>query len=154
MTGGRMIVLSSEAMRSLQQNLYKKFSTGASVIILEMGISYGSTLFDEIYKQSKLTPDSEPVTLRSFTQILFKSGLGKIAFSGDLEFGRALEVTVNNCAFCVKNVSENECNFLRGVIMATMTKMFSKQYKSTVACSILQSGEHVCKIELVANKQN
>ncbi|MDA4111631.1 MAG: hypothetical protein OK439_03775 [Thaumarchaeota archaeon] len=153
LTGGRMVVLSSEAMRSLQEGLYKKFSTGASVIILEMGVSYGSMLFNEIEKQSKATPESEAVSLRLLTQNLFKEGFGKIAFTGDLESGQALQVLVTNCAFCTKSVSENKCNFLRGVIISMTTRLFSKQFKSNVVCSISQSAEHICKIELVAVKQ-
>src|SRR5271166_1498403 len=122
-------------MRSLQENLYKKFSTGASVIILEMGVSYGNKIFDEIYKQSKLTPESEPVTLRSIAQILFKSGFGKITFTEDTESGRKLNVVVTYCAFCLSSLPENNCNFLRGVILATTGRMFSKQFKSVVVCS-------------------
>ncbi len=148
---GRALVLSAEAMRSMQDRLYKKFSTGASVIILEMGLSYGSMVFELLEKNSKRTPESEPVTARSISQLLFKEGLGKISFSGDMDSGRKLAFVINNCAFCGnKDLGEN-CNFLRGIIVALTSGVFQKQYKSKTSCSETSgTHEHLCKIELVS----
>jgi hypothetical protein len=149
MTGGRMVILSADAVRSLQEGLYEKFSTGASVILLEMGFSYGSMLFKLLEGNATSTPESEPLTLRYVIQTLFKGGFGKISFTGDSDSGKSLSFLVHNCAFCEASVTENNCNFLRGVLSATMTGLFRRQYKTSGACSVQQNGDHACRIDLV-----
>ena len=144
-----MLVLSADAMRSIQDRLYRKFSTGASVIILEMGSSYGSMVFELLDKKSKLTPESEPLSLRGISQVLFKEGFGKVSVSGEIDAGRTLSFLINSCAFCGSKLVVNDCNFLRGIVAALAGGLFQKQYKSSVTCSTSQSTrEHCCKIDL------
>jgi hypothetical protein len=151
MMGGRMLVLSADAVKLMQDRLYKKFSTGASVIILEMGLSYGSMVFELLDKKSKQTQESEPLTARSISQVLFKEGLGKFSFSGDLENGRNLSVSINNCAFCGNGDLGDNCNFLRGIVVALTGGLFQRQYKSKISCSVSQTTrEHLCQIDLVS----
>jgi hypothetical protein len=88
LTGGRMIILSAEALRSVEDGLYGKFSTGAAVILLEMGFAYGTTLYKVLDANAKSSPDSDPLTLRYVIQTLFKGGFGKISFIEDTESGK------------------------------------------------------------------
>jgi len=140
--------MNAEAMKSLEEGLYRKFSTGASVIILEMGFSYGSMLYDQLDKKSKLGPEAEPLSFRLIMQILFKDGLGKITATGDTDSGKLLLFKVANCAFCDAKISDVNCNFLRGILAAMMTGLYRRPYKSSIKCFILD-GAHSCEIELV-----
>jgi predicted hydrocarbon binding protein len=149
LTGSRMVILSADAFRSLEDGLYKKFSTGASVIILEMGISYGSRLFDILDKKAKTSPDADPVSFRNIMQILFNGGVGKISFSGDLDSAREMTFTVSNCAFCGRDAVESNCNLLRGMLTGLMNSLYRKQHKSNLKCST-ENGNHFCKIDLTA----
>ena len=47
-THRRMLVMGSDSWASLQDGLYKRFSTGASIIIQEMDSSLGEMLFDSL----------------------------------------------------------------------------------------------------------
>jgi len=147
LTGGRMIILSADAFRSLEEGLYKKFSTGASVIILEMGMSYGSMLFEILDKKAKASPEADPVNFRSAMQLLFNSGVGKISFTGDLDSGKEISFMISNCAFCDRDLIENNCNLLRGVLIGLMNNLYRRQHKSSLKCSV-QNGAHVCKVDL------
>ncbi|HYB03297.1 MAG TPA: hypothetical protein VED17_02465 [Nitrososphaerales archaeon] len=147
LTGGRMVILSADAFRSLEDGLYKKFSTGASVIILEMGISYGSRLFDILDKKAKSSPEADPVSFRSIMQILFNGGVGKISFAGDLDSGKEITFTVSNCAFCGRDTIESNCNLLRGMLAGLMNSLYRRQHKSNLKCST-ENGNHTCKIDL------
>lgn len=146
LTGGRMIILSADAFRSLEEGLYKKFSTGASVIILEMGTSYGSMLFDILEKKAKSSPDADPVSFRSIMQTLFHGGVGKIVPTGDLALGKEISFVIQNCAFCGID-TENNCNLLRGILAGLMNSLYRRQHKTSLRC-LFENGTHVCKIDL------
>lgn len=143
-----MIILSAEAFQSLESGLYKKFSTGASVIMLEMGVSYGSMLYDIMEKKAKSSPESDPVNLRNIMQILFNGGLGKITVEGDLDSGKEIVFKISNCAFCSKDTSDSNCNLLRGMLVGLMSNLVRRQLKSGLKCSI-ENGSHCCKIDII-----
>jgi hypothetical protein len=44
LTGWRMLLLSSDAWKSLEDGIYSKYSSNGSLIILQMGFSYGSNI--------------------------------------------------------------------------------------------------------------
>jgi hypothetical protein len=147
-TGWRMLLLSSEAWASLQDGLYRKFSTGASLIILEMGFSYGGVLFDSLSRTAMANPESDPPKLHDLSHLMFKEGCGKLKVSGDIEKGRNLSFEIRSCVFCEgKNAEEYKCNFVRGIVLGLSTGLYHKQYKSMVDCIKDQEG-HLCKIEL------
>ncbi len=70
--------MTSDALSSLQDGLYRKFSTGASVIILEMGFSYGFMLFDSL-KQISTTkgPEADPPSAKTLVELMMKTGCGR-----------------------------------------------------------------------------
>jgi hypothetical protein len=149
LTGGRMIILSAEALRSVEEGLYGKFSTGAAVILLEMGFAYGMTLYRVLEANAKSSPDSDPLTLRYVIQTLFKGGFGRISFMEDTESGKKFSFTVHNCAFCGHDLADNDCNFLRGVLSASVANLLGREYKSSTSCSVDANQNHVCAIELL-----
>ena len=142
-------MMSSGAWGSLQDGLFRKFSSGASVIILEMGFSYGSMLFDSLNKDAMANPESDAPSVRDLEELMMKTGCGKLVMSGDLEKGSHLSLVAKSCVFCEgKNAEEYQCNFLRGIVLGLSTGLYAKQYKSVVKCSREADG-HICKIELV-----
>lgn len=144
-----MIVLTSDAFLSLEEGLYRKFSTGASVIILEMGFSYGSVLFESLNKAAMASKDSDPPNEKSLAELLMKTGCGKLSIEGDIEHGTELSFSVKNCAFCGNRAHEFGCNFLRGIILGLSTGLYAKQYKSRVECVQERDGTRVCLIDLL-----
>jgi len=141
--------MSSDAWGSLQEGLYRKFSTGASVIILEMGFSYGTMLFDSLNNAAMANHESEAPSLNDLEQLMMKTGCGKLKISGDLEKGSHILLVARSCVFCEgKNAVEYQCNFLRGIVLGLSTGLYAKQYRSLVNCSREADG-HVCKIELI-----
>ncbi len=142
--------MGSDGWDSLQEGLYKKFSTGASVIILEMGFSYGKT----VASQSAMDDQSGEARARSIANLcglITNAGWGTLSLSGDLEEGSNIVVFVKNCVFCNKNHPAYPCNFLRGVGLGLATTLFQQPFKSSSNCSVGKE-EHYCKIELQASK--
>ena len=148
-TNSRVLLVGSDGWDSLQEGLYKKFSSGASVIILEMGISYGTT----VASQSVLDSQSGESRARSIAHLwglITNAGWGTLSLSGDLEEGSNIVVFVKNCVFCNKNHPNYPCNFLRGVGLGLATALFQQPYRSSSNCSVKE--EHFCKIELQAEQ--
>jgi len=144
-----MVLLASDAFSSLQDGLYRKFSTGASVIILEMGFSYGSVLFESLNRVAMTKgTEADPPNIKSLVELMMKTGCGKLTIEGDVERGSRLSVTAKNCVFCEGRDPEYTCNFLRGIVLGLSTSLYAKQYKSEVDCKPI-NGEHVCRIELL-----
>jgi predicted hydrocarbon binding protein len=140
--------LSSDAWSSLQDGLYRKFSTGASLIILEMGFSYGGLLFDSLSNAAMANPESDPPNIQDLAHLMFKEGWGKLKVTGDLEKASDISFEIRSCVFCEgKNADEYKCNFVRGIILGLSTGLFHKQYKSVVNCVTNNDG-HLCMIRL------
>jgi len=147
LTGWRMLLLSSDAWMSLEDGIYSKFSNNGSLIILQMGFSYGSNI------AMKLAPsDSEQERIildpAFLTQVVMRAGWGIVSFTGDVDQGAHFSITIKNCVFCnAKN--SYPCNFLRGIMLGLATKMYRREYLSSTSC-IVETEKHVCKIELVS----
>jgi hypothetical protein len=140
-----MLVMGSDSWRSLQDGLYRRFSTGASVIILEMGFSLGEMLFDasSLDKSQSRTP-----SVQDLGDLLFRTGCGNLHVSGEVERGSDLSLSIRNCVFCESEKAEEyKCNFVRGIALGLSTKLYKKEYKSYVVCSGDHQG-HLCKITL------
>ena len=147
-TRRRMLVMGSDSWASLQDGLYRRFSTGASVIILEMGCSLGEMLFDSLNVSASEKPESKTHSVQELGNLMFRTGCGKYNISGDLERGSSLIFNIRNCVFCEnKNAEEYKCNFVRGIAVGLSTGLFRKEYKSMVDCISDHQG-HLCKIKL------
>jgi hypothetical protein len=147
--GWRVLLMTSDALSSLQDGLYRKFSTGASVIILEMGFSYGSMLFESLNQMATIKgPEADPPNAKALVELMMKTGCGKLTIEGDTERGNNLTVTAKSCVFCEGRSPDYTCNFLRGIVLGLSTGLYAKQYKSRVDCKQINN-EHVCHIELL-----
>jgi len=165
LTGWRMLLMSADSWRSLQNGLYRKFPDKASLIILEMGFDYGSNLAAAILGEnarSKKTSDASghddlptsppsPNLIASIlTETVRRVGWGVLSISGELQSGTAVSFTVDNCGFCAQTSSSDyPCNFFRGTALGIATRFYSKEYISSTSCAN-QNGLHQCKINLVS----
>ena len=144
MTNSRVFLVGSDGWDTLQEGLYKKFSSGASVIILEMGLYYGSTVASTSVIDSQ-SGESRARSIANLCGLITNAGWGTLSLSGDLEEGSNIVVFVKNCVFCNKNHPNYPCNFLRGVGLGLVTALYQQPYKSSSNCSVKE--EHFCKIE-------
>jgi hypothetical protein len=151
--GWRMFMLSSNGWVALRNELYKKFSSGAEVILVDMGRSYGSTVVAELQKQKggkyqESLSDHRPDP-RIFSRLATASGWGRVSLSGDLDGGKHFSVTVANCVFCGREESfSHGCPFLRGVSLGIASSLFRGEYSVLETCSVDKNQQHLCKFEI------
>jgi hypothetical protein len=112
-------MLSSKSWIALSNQLYEKFSSGAEVILFDMGVSYGSDLVESLASRSGTSHDKSKPDPHDFNQIAVKSGWGRVILGGDVEYGSHLLVTVEDCAFCARDafISLKTILTLRGRIL-------------------------------------
>jgi predicted hydrocarbon binding protein len=147
LTGRRVFMLSTNSWSALNDELYKRFSTGAGVIFFEMGKSYGSDVGDTIIRRA----ESKDIKLdpRDFSYLVTKAGWGKVTLEGELARGSRLSVLVTSCAFCEGDEGlQYNCPFLKGMGIGVFATLYKRDYDITAACSRNSKGEHICKFEL------
>jgi hypothetical protein len=149
LTGWRMLMLSCDSWVSLEDGIYNKFPDKGSLIVMQMGFSYGSNLAEKIGTLDPKTGRTFRLDPTYLVQIMTKAGWGLISFTGDLSRGTHFSITIRNCVFC-KKLHSYPCDFLRGVILGLATKMFGQEYLSSTSCGADKDGEHVCHIEITA----
>src|ERR1700730_3723706 len=142
----RVFVLGSQAWASLLSTVYGKFSTGAAVILYDMGKPYGV----EIAKDLEL---KRTLTARDISKIGKVSGWGNYSVQGDFEFGRFFKFIIKNCVFCLFGTVHEPCQFTRGTMEGMASAIFNTQYDSHVQCSDWLSPNHVCEIVLKDRKK-
>jgi hypothetical protein len=140
-TNRRMFLMNSEEWVALRRGLYDKFSSGASVILFDMGVSYGSKIISSLKQLDSKNGAPELAKLGA------RSGWGKVIPTGDLEEGSKITLHIQNCVFCGEDDSKEECNFLRGVSSAIASSLYGREYKSSTKCTT--NGSHVCRVDLV-----
>jgi predicted hydrocarbon binding protein len=142
-----MLIMGSDSWASLRDGMYRKFSSGASVIIQEMGTQVGIILFEA--SKSSAKADSEPMTPKFLGQTMYRLGCGRYDVSFDPEKGGGnLVFTIKNCVFCEgEKAIEHKCNFVRGLAVGFISKLFGVEYDSAVDCR-KNNDEHVCVISL------
>jgi predicted hydrocarbon binding protein len=143
-TGPKSFRMNANGWLALTRDLYDKFSSGAAVILYDMGLSYGSAFM------SSLDRRPSPKEIETFSA---KSGWGEAILSGDLEFGAHLTVTIRECIFCSDYNDEDKnanrsCDFMKGVVTSLAQFTFNKSYKDSAKCFQNYGNEHVCKFEL------
>jgi len=144
-----MVLISSSAWMALQEGLYKKFSSGASVIIQEMGNQIGIMVFKSLKNLKDVESESRTINAQVLSQVMFSLAGGKVDISGDVETGSNVCFVIRNCAFCDgEKAEEYKCYFIRGMVTGFSSETYQKEYKSTVNCLQGENG-HLCTILLV-----
>ena len=142
--------MGSDSWASLQDGLYKRFSTGASIIIQEMGYALGEMLFDSSSMTASGKPEARAPSVLDLGELMHRTACGKYSIAGNMERGSELTFSIRNCVFCEgKNSEEYKCNFVRGIALGFSTKLYGKEFKSNVYCVQDHQG-HLCKIGLTS----
>jgi hypothetical protein len=149
LTGWRILMLSSDSWVSLVDGLYSKFADKASLIILQMGFSYGSNLAMRLGVLDPATERTFQVDATLLVEIMTKAGWGLVSFTADQYSGTQASIIVKNCVFC-KEKDSYPCDFLRGVILGLSTKMYDQHYISSTSCTVDSAGKHICHINMTS----
>ncbi len=143
-----MLVMGSDSWTALRDGMYKKFSTGAAVIIQDMGNEVGAILLNSLKNSTEQNSDPPTIIIQKLSDAMFKSGFGRYTVTVDSEKGNSLVFSVRSCVFCEgKNSEQYGCNFVRGIAVGFSSELYQKEYKSTVTCLVDKNG-HQCKILL------
>jgi predicted hydrocarbon binding protein len=139
MTDAHVFILSRSAFRSMQETLYDKFLSGASVILYEMGEGYGKKLASALRKIGL----GKEQAMRAMEQTAFLAGWGEVRFQST-ENSR-LVCAVRNSMFSVKRRGlSNSCYFLAGVLGGVSSVLFDQTLVAKeVQCAM--SGHELCK---------
>jgi len=141
-SNARVFLVASRSWGEMEARLFEKFSSGAAVMLDEMGYSYGMGLAKEGKKYY-----SDPAKLIGAVRNLGNvSGWGTFEVSGDLGTGRMLEITVRDCIFCEGRQPEaaNSCQLLVGLIRGLTEVTFGSPFAVTeTGCEGQKGG--VCK---------
>lgn len=143
--GSRIFFISSPGWAVIEKRLYEVFQTGASVMLTEMGGSYGRGVAKEVMAVTR-----EPyLIMKTLEELSMAAGWGSVEVKGDIEKGDALEVLVARCAFCADGEAGKEprCNFLAGVCAGTASEAYQREmYATELKCT--RSGDPLCVISL------
>lgn len=143
--GSRVFFISTRGWAVIEKQLRTVFSSGASVILTEIGVAYGKGVAKEVMTSAK-----EPsVVLKSLEELSQSAGWGVVKVRGDLTGGQSLEVQVASCAFCASGEvgRDARCHFMAGVFAGAAAEAFGVQYIATeVQC--VRKGDPLCVVSL------
>lgn len=115
-SNARVFLVSARSWGIIQQNLFLTFSSGATVVLQEMGRAYGADLAKEGKRWSPHAPDA----LKALQSLAGVSGWGTVTLRGDPIYESGLTITFDGCVFCSElppaKTGDGVCHFLRGVV--------------------------------------
>ena len=143
----RVFVLGSQAWGSLLSAVYGRFSSGADVILYDMGRPYGREIANELgLGQMKKLSASD------VSKIGRASGWGLYDLKGDFNSGSLFKLTIKNCVFCAYGTDiRQSCQFVRGTMEGMASAIFRVEYTAFVKCLNWDSiADHQCEVVLKA----
>lgn len=142
----RVFFFSTRGWTVIEKQLYSVFSTGAAVMLSEMGVGYGKGVAKEIMAYAK-----EPYfVLKTLEELSMAAGWGSVEVKGDIDKGSKIEVNISRCAFCAlgDTAKEAKCHFLAGVCAGTAAEAFGAPYQ-VVETQCIRKGDGACVMSLV-----
>jgi predicted hydrocarbon binding protein len=137
--GPRGFMLSSKSWAEVENELFRNFSTGASMFIFHLGRYYGRSMGSEAKSGSSETKKA----FERLELMVEASGWGKLHVrwrKGDEDIGFELE----GCAFCGEDSKVSSCHFVQGVVAGVAAEVMGREYKITeTQCS--RMGVESCK---------
>ena len=142
-SNARVFLLSARSWGIIQQNMFLTFSSGAAVVLQEMGKAYGQDLAKEAKRWSRHPSEA----LRALQSLAGVSGWGTVTLRGDPIYESGLTISVDGCVFCSElpptKTADGVCYFLRGVLRGLTDGLYggSHEVKETT-CAV--RGEDKC----------
>lgn len=143
--GSRVFFIGTRGWSVIEKQLLTVFSTGASVMLKEMGVGYGRGVAKEVMAVEK---DPSQV-LKVLTELCQAAGWGAAEVKGNATKGQGFEVLISRCAFCASGQFGRDaaCHFMAGVCAGAATEAFHAPYKAAeVKC--MRKGDPLCVISL------
>lgn len=136
----RALLLAAPAFAIMQEELYRVFSTGASIILMNFGRPYGKNL---AISEKRYT-DNPVNILNSLTRLAATAGWGRVTLAGDKVYEDHLRVVVRNCVFCeyVEKRGTPSCYFLAGVIAGIAEELYGDQTRVSEEKCISKGDDH------------
>ncbi|MDV3244496.1 MAG: hypothetical protein LYZ66_04890 [Nitrososphaerales archaeon] len=135
----RVFFFSAKSWQNIEAQLFKTFSTGASVMLEEMGRSYGI----HVAKEAKLTYSQTSKVLETLQSLAAASGWGDVELSGDLAAGTSLEMAFKDCIFCADGVRADSasCHFLVGLAAGIADELYGSSHSAAETACIRAAGK-------------
>ncbi|MBI3841465.1 MAG: hypothetical protein HY297_05910 [Thaumarchaeota archaeon] len=143
--GARVFFVSTRGWAVIEKQLTKVFSSGAAVMLNEMGSSYGRGVAKEVMGFAK-----DPGTvLKVLEELSAAAGWGSIEVKGDIGRGEVLEVVITDCAFCADGElgPQPRCQFVGGVTAGVASEAFAAAFRATET-QCLRKGDTHCVFHL------
>ena len=120
----RILIFSCSAYRSMCDELYEQFQSGASVILYRMGKGYARKLAAAIPKLGS----TEQSAIDGFVHLARLSGWGEIHCRISNE--TSADCVVRNSPFVLNrpNIGRTSCYFLSGVLAAVASDIYGKKF--------------------------
>ncbi|MDG6905074.1 MAG: hypothetical protein JRN20_04735 [Nitrososphaerota archaeon] len=142
-TSSHVFIFSRSAFRSMQNTLYDKFGTGASVIMYEMGQGYGRKLGAGMLKRG-LNQE------KAFSEI---EKFGYLAGWTDSHFRVLSEVEIEcvarNSIFTIERpeTKRRSCYFLAGALSGNVSAMLNEEFRAEETQCVV-GGHEMCKFRI------
>ena len=148
-TSSHVFIFSRSAFRSMQNTLYDKFGSGASVIMYEMGKGYGTKLGTGMLKRG-MTPD---MAFREIEKFGYLAGWTDSHFRVLSE--KEIECVAKNSMFTLERseTRTRSCYFLAGALAGNVSAMLGEDFKAEeIQCTV--GGHPVCKFRIVRSESD
>lgn len=139
----RVFIFPARTWAIMEGTLFQKFSTGAAVILREMGRTYGRQ-FGANLKDNKVGVADVWKLARDLGR---SGGWGDVTIEGGR--GPSLKITTKNCVFCSEagHLDLQSCHFLIGVALGIGDALFESRASATET-RCMRTGADACVIEL------
>ncbi len=141
LTSARTLYMSANSWLQIEDDLFRTFSTGASMFLIHLGTYYGKS----ITKEAKLSFTDPQGILDRLKAMMLIAGWGELSIRWRQGDERNLEMELKNCVFCSEETKALSCYFLQGVMAGALSETFGREYKvSETECC--RKGADSCKL--------
>lgn len=142
-TESRVVILSCSAYRSMCDELYDRFQSGAGVILYKMGEGYARKMTAALPKLGMNVQD----LMTALERLSYMAGWGNMKVRVIDESN--IECVVEKSAFVLRrnDIGPTSCYFLSGVLGATASRLFGKEFVAKES-TCESSGAKLCKFRI------
>lgn len=143
--GSRVFFIATRGWAVIERRLFKVFSSGASVMLSEMGNGYGRGAAKEVMGYVK----DPSVILQVLSELSAAAGWGVIEVRGDVQGGSSIDVVITRCAFCADGEKSHEprCYFITGVTAGVASEAYGAAFRATES-QCVRKGDPICLVHL------
>lgn len=141
LTSSRTFYLSGSSWLQIEDELFRTFSSGASMFLIHLGSYYGRS----IVKEAKAGFSDPEGIFERLKAMMLTAGWGQLSINWRQGDERTIEVEMKNCIFCSEETKALSCYFLQGVVAGAMSETFGREYHVTED-ECCRRGKESCKL--------